>query len=182
MEWFERTRFRLQKFETCPRWGANHKRVDLALSITSSYQSAPSAAGVRIGLPGGPSLDRWRTRALKPYTETEEGHQPFINRGDLFPRDFAEHAPDSALVDGSQVVDQRERPFREAALPRREFRIQKSFARSAGDWHNANQWKALVTDDLWVAHNYAGSYSPLFVSDGRLEFDNDHGAAAESRA
>jgi hypothetical protein len=80
------------------------------------------------------------------------------------------------------MIYQRERPFREAALAGPEFRIQKTFARSAGDWHNANQWKELVTNDVWVAHNDAGPNSALFVSHSGIEFDDDHGAAAQPHA
>jgi hypothetical protein len=76
------------------------------------------------------------------------------------------------------MIDQRERFFREAALAGREFRIQKSFTRSAGDWHNANQRKALVADHVWIAHNDAGPHSALFVSNRGIEFDDDYGAAA----
>jgi hypothetical protein len=49
-----------------------------------------------------------RTTAEEPATEAQEDRQPFIDGGDLGIRKFTECAPDTPLVDGSKVIDQRE--------------------------------------------------------------------------
>jgi hypothetical protein len=69
-----------------------------------------------------PLPDRWRIHIVKPVAEAEEG-QTLIDRGDLFRLEFAEHAPDTALIDGSQMVDPRKGLFCETALARGELRL-----------------------------------------------------------
>lgn len=46
-----------------------------------------------------PSLDGWRIRSKKPVAETEEDRQSLIDGSHPFPREFAEDAPNSSLVD-----------------------------------------------------------------------------------
>jgi hypothetical protein len=53
----------------------------------------------------GSSLDRRRARPMKPVANAQEDRQPLIDRRDLFPRKFPEHAPDPPLIDWSQMVD-----------------------------------------------------------------------------
>ena len=64
----------------------------------------------------------------------------------------------------------------------RELRIQKSITRGARDRHYANEWKPGGADDVRVAHDDARSRAALFVSDRRIEFDDDHGAATKPHA
>jgi hypothetical protein len=63
---------------------------------------------------------------MKPAAKAEEGSHPLIDASHLFPRQLAEHAPDPPFVNGSQLVGQREGPFGEAALARREWRIKEA--------------------------------------------------------
>ena len=132
-------------------------------------------------LPGRLLLNWWRICAMKPITDAEEECQTLINGGDLLRRQFSVHAPDPPLVHRSQVIDQRERPFCEAALTGRNWRIQKALAPSAGDRHYSNEWKALVEDNFWIAHDDAGSDATLFVSESGIEFD-DYAVAAKPHA
>jgi hypothetical protein len=105
---------------------------ELATDLRASIDTAMDAANLlrrhfvngAVAQPRGRSLDGWRVDAMKPVAEAEEDRQPLIDRGDFFPRKFAEHATDPPLVNRSQVVDQREGPLREAALTRRQRRIQ----------------------------------------------------------
>jgi hypothetical protein len=60
---------------------------------------------------------------MKVAINSEEERQPVIDGRDLFTRKLAEHAPDPSLVDGSQMVDEREGLFGEAARAGREGRI-----------------------------------------------------------
>lgn len=53
-------------------------------------------------------LDRLAAGAAKPVFEAEKGRQALIDGKDLTGRQFAEHAADPPLVDGSKVIDQRE--------------------------------------------------------------------------
>ena len=111
------------------------------------------------------SLDRWRARLIRPVAKAEEQRQPLIYRGHLLPRKLSKHPPDPSLVNRSQMVDQREGLPGEAALARREWRIQESLARSSRHRHKANQWKALVADDIRIAHHNAGPHAVLFVAE-----------------
>src|SRR5438105_59687 len=77
------------------------------------------------------------------------------------------------------MIDQREGFFRETALAGREGRIKESFARSARYWHHAHERKALVADNVRIAHDDARSHPTLFVTDGWVEFHQDNCAAAE---
>ena len=60
---------------------------------------------------------------MQLVAKAEEDRQPLIDSGHLFPRKFPEHAPDPPLVDGSQMVNQREGPLGEAAMAGRQGRI-----------------------------------------------------------
>jgi hypothetical protein len=53
-------------------------------------------------------LDQWPTVGAKPVFEAEKDRQPLIDRKDLAGRQFAEHAADPPLVDGSKLIDERE--------------------------------------------------------------------------
>ena len=75
---------------------------------------------------------------MKPVSETQENRQPLIDGRDLFTCKLTERAPDSALVDRSQMVDQREGLLGEAAPARREWRVEKSLTRGPGYGHYAH--------------------------------------------
>jgi hypothetical protein len=113
------------------------------------------------------SSDWWRN------AKSQEDGQALIYSRHFVPRQFAEYAPDPALINGSQMIDERERIFREAAWAGRERRIEKSCATSTCDGHHTYQWKALVADDLRIAHDNAWSNAAPFVADYRVEFQQD---------
>jgi hypothetical protein len=126
--------------------------------------------------PIGWSLDRWRACAPKPSAKGKEGCHTLIDGCDLILREFTENAPDATLVDGSQMVDQREGRLGEATRTGSEWRVEKPFARITRDWHDADERKALVADDVGIAHHDAGLRAALFVTDRGVELDHDHGA------
>ena len=117
---------------------------------------------------------------MSPVTEAEERGQPLVDCGDLFGREFPVDAPHPPLVDRPKLVDQREGFFRKPALAGRKRGIQKSLPRCTHNRHHTNERKALVANDFRIAHDDARSDAPLFVSDRGIEFDDDHGAAAQS--
>ena len=80
------------------------------------------------------------------------------------------------------MVDQPEGLPGEAALAGREGRIKQSLARSPCDRNDANQRKALIANDVWIAHHDAGPLAMLFVPDGGIEFHQDNRASVESHS
>jgi hypothetical protein len=60
---------------------------------------------------------------MKPVAQAQEDRQSLIDGSHLFLSKFAKYAPDPPLVDGSQMVDQREGLLGKAALAWREGRI-----------------------------------------------------------
>ncbi len=115
---------------------------------------------------------------FRPVAETEEDGQSFIDRPHLAAGQFAEHAPDPPFVDGSNVIDQRKRPLREAALSGRKRRIENPLARGSRDRYHAYEREALVACYVRITDDDAGSHTALFVSDGWVEVDDDHATAA----
>ena len=115
---------------------------------------------------------------MKAVPKTEKGRQSLIDGGDLFPRKLTKHAPHTPLVDGSQMVDQREGPFRKAAAAGRERRIQKSFARSASYRHHAHERKTLIADNVRITDHHTRPHAPLFVTDGGVQLHHDNRPAA----
>src|ERR1017187_3367839 len=116
---------------------------------------------------------------MKPVANAEEGHQPLIDRRHLWARQLPEHAPDPPLIDGSQMIDQREGLPGESALARRQRRIEESLARSPRDRYHAQERKALVANDIWIAHHNAGPHAMLFVTERGVELHYDNRAAEE---
>src|ERR1035437_7879083 len=77
------------------------------------------------------------------------------------------------------MVDQREGLLGEAALAGRQGRIKESLARSPCHRHHAHERKALVADDVRIAHHDAGPHPMLFATDRGVEFHHDNCAAAD---
>src|ERR1035437_7329409 len=77
------------------------------------------------------------------------------------------------------MVDQREGLLGEAALAGRQRRIKESLAQNPCYRHHAHQRKALVADDVRIAHHNAGPHTMLIVTESGVEFHHDHFAAAE---
>ena len=71
------------------------------------------------------------------------------------------------------MVDQREGLLGEAALAGRQGRIKESLARSPCHRHHAHERKALVADDVRIAHHDAGPHTMLFATDRGVEFHHD---------
>src|ERR1035437_2801137 len=112
----------------------------------------------------------WRfVRFAMPATKTQEQRQSLIDGCDLFARKVTEYAANPALVDGSEMVDQREGPLGEAAPAWRQGRIKESLARSPGHRHHAHKGKALVGDDIRIAYDDAGPCTALFAADCWIE-------------
>lgn len=97
-------------------------------------------------------------------TETQEDGKPVVNGSNLLSLEFAERPSDAPLVDGSDVVYERERLLREAALARGQRWIEKSFGWSPGYWYYANKREPLVRNALRIAYNYTGPDASLFAS------------------
>src|ERR1017187_10685923 len=102
---------------------------------------------------------------MKPFANAEEGRQPLIDRRHLWACQLSEHAPDPALIDGSQMIDQREGLPGESALAGRQRLIEESLARSPCDRYYAQERKALVADDIRIAHHNARPHPMLFVTE-----------------
>src|ERR1035437_8121978 len=77
------------------------------------------------------------------------------------------------------MVDQCEGLPGEAALAGREGRIKQSLARSPCYRHYAHQRKALVADDVRVAHHDARPHTMLLAAECRVELHHDNYAATE---
>src|SRR6266852_6052689 len=77
------------------------------------------------------------------------------------------------------MVDQCERLLGKAGWACRERWIKKSFARSPCYRHYADERKALVADDVRIAHHDAGPYTMLLVTQCGVEFQHNNCAAAE---
>jgi hypothetical protein len=72
-------------------------------------------------------------RGLRFPDQPKEQLEPLVDRRELILHHAAEHAPDAALVDGAQVVDERVGRLREAALPLRQLRVERALARCPGE-------------------------------------------------
>ena len=70
---------------------------------------------------------------MQPAAQAEQQRQTLIEGRHLLARQLAEDVPDSALVDRSQMVNQRERLFGEAARSGCERRIQQPLTGRAQD-------------------------------------------------
>jgi hypothetical protein len=79
--------------------------------------------------------------------------QPLIDRSNLFARKFAEHEPDTPLVDRSQMIDYREGLLAESTLSSHEGRIKQSLPRSLCYRHHAHERKAWVADDFRISRS-----------------------------
>ena len=110
---------------------------------------------------------------MEAAAEAEKGRQSLIDGGDLFPGKLTKYAPDPALADGSQAIDQRERILCKSAAARCERRIEKSLARSSGYWHHTHEGETLVAGDVRITDHNARSEPTLFVTDGWVQFDQD---------
>jgi hypothetical protein len=60
---------------------------------------------------------------MKPIRKAQEGRQSLIDGSNLLLRELTKYATDPPLVDGSQMVDQGERPLGKATLAGRKGRI-----------------------------------------------------------
>jgi hypothetical protein len=129
--------------------------------------------------PNRASPDQWRSGALQSIAEAEVDRQPLIDCHDLLGRKLTEQAADPTLVDRPKLIDERERPLRETALPGRQGWIQEPLAWSTRDRYDTNEREALVTGDVWITDDDAGPYTALFVSDRGIEFDHHHGSTAK---
>ena len=125
----------------------------------------------------------WRfVRFAMPATKTQEQRQPLIDGRDLFPRKVAEYATNPALVDGSEMVDQREGLSGKAAPAWRQGRIKESLARSPGHRDHAHERETLVAYDIRIADYDAGPCTALFAADCGIEIHHDKRAAADLHA
>jgi hypothetical protein len=78
---------------------------------------------------------------MKPIAKAQKDRQSLINGSHLCLSKLTKHAPDSPIVDGSQMVNQREGFLGEAARAGREGRIEQSLAGSPGYRHYTHKWK-----------------------------------------
>ncbi len=129
-------------------------------------------AAKAIVLSGG-SLNLWRSTAMQPVSEAEENCQSFIDGRDLVGRKLPEHSPDAALVDGPKVIDERKRPFREAAASGREWWIKETLTWGACNRYDADKREALVARDLRITDHHARPQAPLFMPNRGIQFDHD---------
>src|ERR1039457_594737 len=118
---------------------------------------------------------------MKPVANAEEDRQSLIDGSYLFPRKFTEYAPDPPFVDRSQLVDQREGLLGKTALARREGRIKEALPRLPCHRHYAHERKALVADDIRIAHYDAGPHAMLLMANCGVEFHHDDGTADDHR-
>src|ERR1022692_1903889 len=135
--------------------------------------------GWRSGTENRRSLDGWGVQGVRVAAEAEQEQQSLSDGGHLFARKFAKHAPDPPLVDGSQLVDQREGLLGETALAGCEGWIKESLAGSPGHRHHAHEPEALVADHVRIAHYDAWPHALLFVAGGGVKSYNDNRTAAE---
>src|ERR1035441_7337881 len=77
------------------------------------------------------------------------------------------------------MIDQREGLPGESALAGRQWRIEESLARSPRDRYHEQERKALVADDIRIAHHNARPHTMLFVTECGVEFHYHNRAAAE---
>jgi hypothetical protein len=117
-----------------------------------------------VGSPNCGRGERWLA------AKTEEEREPFVDSEDFFAPKLAEHVPNSPLIERSQMVDQGEGRFDQAAAAWRKGRIKDPRARCPCDWHHAQERKALVADDVRIAYHDARPHTKLLVPEGRVEF------------
>lgn len=131
---------------------------------------------------------RWVTVAAaggavsKPVAKAKKHCQALIDRCQLFGLNITVDAQDAPFVDRSEVIDERERFFCQAAGAGLEGRIEQAFSWGASDRYDTNQRKTLIARDVGITYQDARSHATLFVADGGAQSYDDHSAPPNSHA
>ena len=125
------------------------------------------------------SMRRWRGLPMK-LTKPKEERQTAIDSRRFFRRKDAEHPPDPPLIERSEMVNQGEGFLGESTVaPWAKLRIEKPLARRPRHWHHAYERKALVANNVMIAHDDAWPHAMLFVSNRGIELHQNHGATGQ---
>jgi len=118
------------------RRGGAHRSAGHALGLrrVQSHASLVPGAGRRAV-----------TGVLSVDTKAQKRLKALIDAGQLGGQDLSEDSSDAALVDRSQVIDERVRCLRQAAGTRRQPWVERAVARRAGDWNHGDKRESVVS-------------------------------------